>query len=163
MATYDIDELLRKHDSIYCVGMEIWNAIGSDKSHWTVPERVIIGCTRFNIVIGNGFWDFLGCVHAKHFFECLEGLRAVRDNLSSRAAETFVSVLAEYGITYSDEATWDRVDDLDEESDAKLQARVREIDELAAEMCDGRGPDSLREALADYIHSHIHELRLRNN
>lgn len=106
MASYDIDQLLRKHDSIYLVGMEIWSAVGSDKTRWTAPERVIISCTQFNIVIGNGFCGFLGCVHPKHFFECLEGLRAVRDNLSSRAAEAFVSVLAEYGITHSDEATW---------------------------------------------------------
>ena len=161
MSTYDIDDLLRKHDSIYRVGMEIWKAIESDKSNWTAPERVVIGCTQFNVGIGNGFWNFLGCVHPRHFFECLD--RAVRDNLSSRAAETFVSVLAEYGITYEDPTTWDRVDDLDEESAAKLEARVQEIDEVAAEICDGRGPDSLRQALKEYVHNHVHELRLRKN
>lgn len=162
MPSYDIDELLRKHDWIYRVSFDIWNTLGEDTSQWNQAERVIIGCTQFNVVIGNGFSDFVGNVHPRHFFECLEGLRAVRDNVSSRTAELVVVVFAEYGVKATEEATWDHMFDLDENSDAELDARIREIDDkFIHQICDDKGPDSLREALTEYIHSHIHELRSR--
>jgi hypothetical protein len=140
----------------------MWKALGEDKSEWTQAERVVIGCTQFNINIGNGFWNFTGCVHPRHFFNCLEGLRAVRNNLSTRTAELAASLFAEYGIMESDEATWDNIDELDDASYERLEARVREIDErFIKEIWNDKGADSLREALQEYIQEHIAEFRRR--
>jgi hypothetical protein len=72
------------------------------------------------------------------------------------------SLFAEYGIMESDEATWDNIDELDDASYERLEARVREIDErFIKEIWNDKGADSLREALQEYIQEHIAEFRRR--
>lgn len=169
MATYDIDELLRRHKEMYRVGYDILNVLGDDPNQWTPTERVVIQCTRFLGITGSGFENFVGNVSISCLFPCLEGLRAVRDNVGTKAIERVVQVFAEYGVVADDRTTWAREADWNvwngtESTLDEIESRLKEIDdEFIEQIWDDEGPDSLSEALKEYIYNHIEDLRIRKS